>query len=283
MPNRILKESICTSDTIEELTLEEEIFFYRLIVTCDDYGRMDARPSILRARCFPLRIDRVKDYDVEFWLHKFHSVGLITLYQVEDRPYLQMKTWNDHQQIRAHKSKYPAPDINGNQMISGDIKCYRNPIQSESKSESESESKNNMCADAHASDSQPEGAQSKIVAGKGKDKAPAGKSGEEYTQEFEEFWSLYPRRIEKKAAYKAWNARLNEKEHYDNMISAARNYALHCQDHCTEDRFIKHAKTFLGPSKPYQEFVNGAPLIASNPGKKIPRAFQSLRDWAEGE
>ena len=49
MPNRIIKESICTSDTIDQLSPEEEIFFYRLIVNCDDYGRMDARPQILRA------------------------------------------------------------------------------------------------------------------------------------------------------------------------------------------------------------------------------------------
>ena len=42
MPNRIIKESICTSCEIDSLTPEQEVFFYRLIVNCDDYGRMDA-------------------------------------------------------------------------------------------------------------------------------------------------------------------------------------------------------------------------------------------------
>ena len=37
MPNRILKESICRSDTIDHLTWFEEVLFYRLIVSCDDY------------------------------------------------------------------------------------------------------------------------------------------------------------------------------------------------------------------------------------------------------
>lgn len=55
MPNRILKESICTSDTLDELTWMEEVFWYRLIVNCDDYGRFDARPAILRSRLFPLK------------------------------------------------------------------------------------------------------------------------------------------------------------------------------------------------------------------------------------
>ena len=53
--NRIIKESICASDTIDQLTYFEEVFFYRLIVNCDDYGRFDARLPILKARLFPLK------------------------------------------------------------------------------------------------------------------------------------------------------------------------------------------------------------------------------------
>lgn len=39
MPNRILKESITTSETLDSLSAEEERLFYRLLVICDDYGR----------------------------------------------------------------------------------------------------------------------------------------------------------------------------------------------------------------------------------------------------
>lgn len=46
MPNRIIKESICTSDTLSRLSDFQENFFYRLIVSVDDYGRLDARPAI---------------------------------------------------------------------------------------------------------------------------------------------------------------------------------------------------------------------------------------------
>ena len=68
MPNRILKETICTSETIDNLSVEAERFFYRLLVNCDDYGLMDARPRILRARCFPLRVDQISDDDIAGWL-----------------------------------------------------------------------------------------------------------------------------------------------------------------------------------------------------------------------
>ena len=36
MPNRIIRESICTSDSVDKLSWFEEVLFYRLIVNCDD-------------------------------------------------------------------------------------------------------------------------------------------------------------------------------------------------------------------------------------------------------
>ena len=87
MPNRILKESICTSDTLDELTWMEEVFWYRLIVNCDDYGRFDARPAILRSRLFPLK-SSVTEKNVKEILNKLSTVGLVILYEYEDKPYL---------------------------------------------------------------------------------------------------------------------------------------------------------------------------------------------------
>ena len=137
MPNRILKESICTSDNMNELSPEEESFFYRLLVNCDDYGRFDARPTILRAKCFPLKIDKIKDTQIEKWLGSLVANRLIDIYTVSGISYLQVSTWERHQQIRAKRSKYPSIDNRdtssdniGNQMIADDSKCPRNPIQS---------------------------------------------------------------------------------------------------------------------------------------------------------
>src|SRR5512146_3019146 len=98
MPNRIQKESVCTSPTIDDLSAEEEVFFYRLMVSCDDYGRMDARPPILRARLFPLRLDLVTDFNVRHWLTRLQEVGLLAVYTVRGLPYLQLATWERHQQ-----------------------------------------------------------------------------------------------------------------------------------------------------------------------------------------
>lgn len=130
MPNRIIKESICSSETIDQLSWFEEVFFYRLIVNCDDYGRFDARPAILKARLFPLK--SVTEKQISDALNKLSTVGIVTVYEYDGRPYLQLVTWDKHQQIRAKRSKYPTPDDTCNQSKSDDIKCPRNPIQSES-------------------------------------------------------------------------------------------------------------------------------------------------------
>lgn len=135
MPNRILKESICTSDTISNLSWFEEVCFYRLIVNADDYGRFDGRLPILKSRMFPL--EDVTEKQLEGAINKLRSAGIVTTYTVEEKPYLQIVTWADHQQVRNKRSKYPSiddadseSDIIGNQLKSNEIKCPRNPIQS---------------------------------------------------------------------------------------------------------------------------------------------------------
>ena len=144
MPDRIIKESSCTSDTLNQLSDFEERFWWRLTVNCDDYGRCDARPAILKSKLFPLA-DGKTHKDMEKALTALASVGLVKVYQVDGRPFLQVVKWDKHQRIRAKRSKYPSPDDACCQMPSSDTECPRNPIQSESKSESNPNP--NICAE----------------------------------------------------------------------------------------------------------------------------------------
>ena len=131
MPNRIIKESICTSETIDRLSPFQETAFVRLIVNCDDFGRFFGNPKIVSSRLYPLR--DVTPEEMENALETLRNVGLITRYVVDGKPYIQVNTWAEHQQTRAAKSKYPAVGDgqiqpvpgNCNQMISNDIKCSR--------------------------------------------------------------------------------------------------------------------------------------------------------------
>lgn len=146
MPNRIIKESIRTSDSINQLKPIEEILFYRLIVSCDDYGRFDGRSAIIKGACFPLKDITVKD--IEKALLNLSTVGMIILYKVDGKPYLQLTNWEQHQTIRAKKSKYPEPSECNIKTI--EINCMQMQvdvpvIQSNPNPNPNPNAENNMC------------------------------------------------------------------------------------------------------------------------------------------
>lgn len=109
MPDRIIRESICTSETLNQLSDFEERFWHRLIVNCDDYGRFDARPAILKGRLFPLMEGKTQRNMADA-LQKLASVGLVDLYEVDGKPFLHVVNWDKYQRIRAKRSKFPAPE-----------------------------------------------------------------------------------------------------------------------------------------------------------------------------
>lgn len=138
MPNRIIKESICTSEKIAELTDFEFRVWVGLITQADDCGRADARPAIIKGRVFPLR-DCVTNRNISDALRKLESTGLIALYEVGGRPYLCFPRWNVHQRVRDSKPKFPGPDEADCHTAEscGELRrvaasCGLNPIQSES-------------------------------------------------------------------------------------------------------------------------------------------------------
>lgn len=78
---------------------------------------------------------------------------------------------------------------------------------------------------------------------------------DEYSREFLLFWGSYPRKEGKRAAWKCWNSRLKEGVSPDDMQTAAYGYARKCDDTRTEAQFIKLPQTFIGPNRPYEDFV----------------------------
>ena len=212
MPNRIIKESVCRSDSIDSLSWFEEGLFYRLIVVCDDYGRFDGRPAIIKGACFPLKDIRVEQ--IEKALDKLSTVGMIWRYNVGDKSFLQLIAWERHQQIRAKKSKYPSPDETCSHLISDDSKCPRNR---ESKYENrESYSRNGN----------------------------ARAVGE--VRRFEEFLSAYPKDCNRYLTETAYiDLLLTGKITEDELVKCARNYTEACRVLETRERYIRNAENFL--------------------------------------
>jgi hypothetical protein len=107
MPTRIIREGILTSDRVNQLGTNAELFYRRLMSVVDDFGRFDARPAILRSACYPLKIESVREADISRFLAEVQKAGLIVLYEVEAKGYLEMLDFR--QRVRAENSKYPEP------------------------------------------------------------------------------------------------------------------------------------------------------------------------------
>ena len=145
MPNRLIKESIHASDTVNALTDFQFRLWVNLITYVDDYGRGDARPAIIKGSCFPLR-DCVTPEDIETALNGMAAIGSIGLYEVDGKPYLYFPNWEKHQTIRNKRSKFPEPVSNSRTIENN---CYQlqsnvpviqsNPIQIQSESERKKE------------------------------------------------------------------------------------------------------------------------------------------------
>lgn len=82
-----------------------------------------------------------------------------------------------------------------------------------------------------------------------------------YTEDFEQFWKIYPRKVDKGQAYRKYCARIHEGHKPKELMQAAKNYAEDCKRNRTMMPYIKHAKTFLGESEPYLEWVERRPEI----------------------
>ncbi len=123
MPNRIVREGILTSERINALSPNAELFYRRLMSVVDDFGRFSANPTLLRATCYPLKLDSVKEDSIKKHLTECADAGLIVLYTVEAKMFLELQDFR--QQMRAKESKYPPPDC---RMRSGCVADDAHPI-----------------------------------------------------------------------------------------------------------------------------------------------------------
>ena len=267
MPNRIIKESICTSENIDQLTAFEETVFIRLMVNADDFGRFDGRAKILSARLFPLK--NVTPEEMTDALQSLVSADLVTVYEVDGKPYVHLNSWDKHQSTRASKSKYPSPsESTCKQLQANEIKCKQmnanvhviqsNPIQSESISESESEYDN-------------------------RNPSPRRKEPAKDDIDFEVFWQAYPRKESKPAAKKAFDKIHPDEELMQKIISSINSWKQSAQWQENGGQFIPYPASWLNQQKwnDQPSVSSSAPASASVQQRRVlPAQDFAQRDYS---
>lgn len=123
MPTRIIRDGILTSERINMLSERAELFYRRLMSVVDDYGRFPSNLMLLRASCYPLKLDSVKEDAIKKHLSEAKDAGLIDLYTVGNKTYLEIKDFG--QRING-KPKFPgiaesSPGIPGKIRLDVDV------------------------------------------------------------------------------------------------------------------------------------------------------------------
>ena len=106
-----------------------------------------------------------------------------------------------------------------------------------------------------------------------------------YPNEFEQIWSVYPKRAggnSKSDAFKAWNARIRDGTTTAEILAGVERYAAFVKaEGILNTQYVKQAKTFFGPGMHFSEpwaiqQAPGArdPNQISEPDKTIPSGFR---------
>jgi len=108
MPDRFIRESALTSESLSRLSDFAERLFWRLTTIADDFGRFNANPAVVAGRTMPL-VAAATSKKVEAALCELHANKSIQLYEIDGAKFAFFPSWSKHQLTRAQKSKFPDP------------------------------------------------------------------------------------------------------------------------------------------------------------------------------
>lgn len=139
MPNRILREGINSSRAVAALSEQAEILYRRLMSVVDDYGRFEADIDLIRAKCFPLQLERWSTVKVQRAFAELGESPLVTVYHGAGKHLFQMNNFGQRVQS---KPRYPAPeDCIENKGEPSSTVDHGEPRESTAQSETYSETK----------------------------------------------------------------------------------------------------------------------------------------------
>ena len=102
MPNRVIKDTILTSPSINGLSVWTERHFYRLLLVVDDYGCFEATPAVIKGRCYALQ--RVTEAQVVRWHGELEAADVVKFWEEDGR------TFGVFVKFDKHNSKYCVTD-----------------------------------------------------------------------------------------------------------------------------------------------------------------------------
>jgi hypothetical protein len=80
MPNRYIREGINSSRAVASLDVATEVFYRRMLLVIDDFGRYEVDYLLIRSAAYPVHPD-IEETDIARWLAACQKAGLLAFYE----------------------------------------------------------------------------------------------------------------------------------------------------------------------------------------------------------
>ena len=203
---RTIKPEFPQSESMGAVSRDARLLFIMLFTLADDEGRLRGNSRMLASLLFPYDTDAPKLIDK--WVAELINQRCIIRYQIEDATYVQICKWLNHQKIdKPSRSKIPPPD-------------------------DDSIGFSNVREDSLLDQGRDQG----------KDQDQGSRIKESiFDFDFEKFWNVYDKKVEKPAAEKAWKKIKFDDDLFKTIIDAAIKYVQSKPD----KTFRKNPATWL--------------------------------------
>jgi hypothetical protein len=296
VPSRVLHDSFLSSPSVRACSPAAQDALPRFILLADDFGCFEAAPRVLLGRGWPYR-DDVTEAHIRGWLVEYSIAGMLRIWEHGGRWWGCLVNWwkfqrarEEYSQSRPKGSKRktppppnaqgdvrgfaagrvpvdvieafpggkPAPELSvvtqtsaplqpqhtlfppGNAGVPGEFPLPQSQSQSQSKSKESTRS----------------------------DSSPTPPS---YPEAFAAFWSAYPRREGKHAAFVRWKDLVDEGVPESDLGRAAKHYAEHMAKVGRATEHMKHASTFLSEKDQFwRDYVASAPEVKLTQSRPAP-------------
>lgn len=255
---RSIKPEFWRSTDVTKLSREHRLLFVGLWSYVDDNGVGVDDYRQIAADLFALEEDpkEARDY-VREGLATLSRHLLVARYKVEGRSLLFIPTWDKHQRVdRPNKPRYPRPPADWKPPTSEDDPAQphlwdvsRDPREDVAPGAGEQGSRGrttSVTADAPTNADSPP--------------SPADQDAE-----FEAWWAVWPRKVSKVGARKAYRAARRKKVSAAHLLTTATNQAAAWKASGKAREYIPHAATWLNEERYGDEIERPQFTVITNP------------------
>lgn len=225
---RMVSKSISVSEQVNDLNDFASLLFTWMIPHTDDYGVIPGSSKKIKALIIPMR--KQSNEHVETALKEMQSAGLIWRYIYKNSEFIQFCKFEEHQEGLHKRTK------------------AKNPLYCEVVGDSE----NFQEVPGNSPLIEPNLTEEKII---------------EYKPSFDDFWILYPKKVSKNDAVKAWNKIKFDEELFNKVLSGLEKYKKSTNWLKDNGQFIPNCATWLNGER-WNDEVDEAQTVMFGENKK---------------